>query len=300
MLDPEKELSSSDDVITGLVGKNSVLGTKLRMGDLLAGDTLSDTMTVELRNGNRAALRLLLVPDNAHKQEVWLLLDEIGDGGVSTAYRCVAEEMFDLLKHISEAVNNLGHDQFKDINQRAKRHLTSILTTLRESGDRLNAVMDVCRTIDAPAELTTVDLNLTAADLFERLRGRMPERKINLSYSDLPSVTAARRELGWLLEVLSVNLVLNSTESPFNLSLAAEETENGWALILGSETNQLPKRNSLETLTDCRAILGSFTLGDGVIWNRLFDACLAKLQASLSISSTGKQGATLTLSLPQA
>ncbi|MBD3401376.1 PAS domain S-box protein [candidate division GN15 bacterium] len=232
---PESVDSLLENILSGdEVGRRRRLSAALR---LLPEQEAADGFATHtrLRNGSAVWARVYREASSAN---IWLFMvtlpDEVwaGDGGLRISntilpllQRCIDDASADVT-----AFAHIGQEAL-DVQQRI--HLVGALDTIQRATEMTRFTRSATEYLSHLESPATTDLNLLATQTFEQLRRSYPDKTVNLSFRDLPTIVAPTRQVADLLNAWAAYFTIGADRDPVDLTFEATTSQGAARLILG-------------------------------------------------------------------
>ncbi len=190
---------------------------------LESGDAAEYDADITLRDGSE--VRLVARRSDA-ESGVWLTMVAADARNTATSSAPLApvdlvQQAESLISKSAQRMAAIGHGLHKAMDIANRIELAAALDELRAGETALRFIRQVQDYLSKNETPAAVDLNLVVTGIFEHLRRALPDRQVNLSFSDLPTVVTLRSKMTDLLTAWIFCLAGQSSEKTASVTITA-------------------------------------------------------------------------------
>lgn len=215
-------------------GSRRVLGAALKEINDHESEAVYET-TLRLHNHHPARVSL---SRGTGDSRLWLTIATLPVGPTPPSLKHVPDELFNRAESvITECARRLAafshaHHAACDMTQRID--LAAVLDGLASTEALVRFVRQTREYLRTPEQPTPLDLNLAMSQIYEHLRRSLPEKTVNLSFADLPTLTTETRKISDLLNAWTFCLARGTSDSTVSISVQARRTNGHISVELSS------------------------------------------------------------------
>lgn len=206
-------------------GNRRVLGAALKEINDHQSEASYET-TLRLRDHRPARVSLTRGSDDPR---VWLTIATLPVGPTPPSLKHVPDKLLkraeSVIVECSRRLAAFSHAHHAACNMAQRIDLAAVLDGLASTEAIVRFVRqtrEYVRTTEQPAPL---DLNLAMSQIFEHLRRSLPEKTVNLSFADLPTLTTETKKISDLLTAWTFCLAGGTSDSTVSISVNARRTD---------------------------------------------------------------------------